>query len=112
MFALIYTNSLLYNINRAFDEERMFNVKVLNQKVSVLVYSDKEGNMKPLRIKLDDENMETQTIKIESSILVDTIKLCGERYHLYKCQAVIRGCMKIFELRYNMDKIEWILFKI
>lgn len=87
-------------------------MKVVNKKVSIIVHFDIDGNMKPIKMKLDDENMETQIFKIEGSILVGTVKIGGAKYRLYKCQAVIGGCMRIFELRYNMDKLEWILFKI
>ena len=43
---------------------------------------------------------------------VEMEKLCGNKMMVYTCCALIDGIEKIFEIKYDLAKMKWILFKI
>ena len=45
-------------------------------------------------------------------ICVDKEKLAGNNILAFKCQSVINGDDKLFEIKYELGTCRWILFKI
>lgn len=43
---------------------------------------------------------------------MDLEKYCGNKVLVYTCSAVIDGIERIFEIKYDIEKCKWILYKI
>jgi hypothetical protein len=82
-------------------------MKILATPIEVLAYYDLTGKLKPLRYKLNDE-----TIKIEQVVSVTEEKLAGNRMLVYRCQSEIKGELRPFELKYELNTCKWMLWKM
>ena len=43
---------------------------------------------------------------------MDKEKLAGNEMLVFKCQSLIDGVLKMFEIKYELRTCKWILFKI
>ncbi|MBW9145838.1 hypothetical protein K2F40_12415 [Clostridium sp. CM028] len=87
-------------------------MKVLALPVEMVSYTDNKGDIKPIRFRMQVGDEPMQVIKIDKVIVKDTEKLAGNIMIIYKCQSVIDGAEKLYELKYEMGTCRWILFKI
>ncbi|MBU3092840.1 hypothetical protein KPL35_12230 [Clostridium sp. CF011] len=87
-------------------------MKVLALPIEMVSYTDNKGDIKPIRFRMQVGDEPMQVIKIDKVIVKDTEKLAGNIMIIYKCQSVIDGAEKLYELKYEMGTCRWILFKI
>ena len=86
-------------------------MKVVSKKIEMIAYFKKDGKINPIRFRLEEEN-KCQVVKIERVISTDVEKLCGNKMWVFTCSAVIENIEKIFELKYDIERCSWILYKI
>lgn len=67
------------------------------------------GEIKPNYIRLEDENHELHTYKIESIEQVKEEKYAGIGSFLYVCQIKVNGIMKQIQIRYYIASHKWAL---
>jgi len=87
-------------------------MKVLAKEIEMLFWSDKKGNLKPIRFRIENNDETLSTIIIDKVITVDKEKLAGNHMLVYKCQSVIKGQERLYELKYSFDTCKWILWKM
>lgn len=79
--------------------------------VEVLVNADRDGNMKPFRIRYQVDDDELQVINIKRIIQKD--KRIEVNYRsstlIYKCEAIDHNTAKQFTLQYNTESCKWIM---
>lgn len=78
-------------------------MKVVSKRIEMIAYFKKDGKINPIRFRLEEEN-KCQVIKIGKIISTD-VELCGNKMWVFTCSAVIGDVEKIFELKYDVDKI-------
>ena len=49
---------------------------------------------------------------VEKIIKVDLEKFCGNNMMVFTCSSIVNNLEKIFEIKYDIEKCKWILFKI
>ncbi|WP_411682684.1 hypothetical protein [Clostridium thailandense] len=87
-------------------------MKVIAKPIDVVVWFNKNGVPNPVRIRLDGEEDESITIKIDKIIIRDKEKIAGNHMLIFKCQGCINGKQKLFEIKYELSTCKWILYKI
>ena len=87
-------------------------MKVLAKEIEMLFWSDKKGNLKPIRFRIENEDSTLSTIVIDKVITVDKEKLAGNLMLVYKCQSVIKGQERLYILKYEISTCRWILWKL
>ncbi|MBU3114111.1 hypothetical protein [Clostridium lacusfryxellense] len=87
-------------------------MKVLALPIEMVSYTDNKGAIKPIRFRMQINDEPMQVIKIDKVIVKDIEKLAGNVMLVYKCQSLIDGALKLFEIKYNLATCKWILFKI
>ncbi len=87
-------------------------MKCINKEVEMVAWFGKKGQLTPSRFRLEKENGELVVIKIDKIINQEKLKLAGSLSFKYTCQSEIRGEHRLFELRYYVDQVKWVLFKI
>ena len=75
-------------------------------------YTDNKGAIKPIRFRMQIGDEPMQVIKTDKVIVKETEKLAGNVMLVYKCQSLIDGAIKLFEIKYNLANCRWILFEI
>lgn len=86
-------------------------MKVVSKPIEMIAYFKNDGKINPIKFRIEEEN-KCQVIKIGNIISTDLEKLCGNKMWVFTCSAVINDVEKIFELKYDIEKCSWILFKI
>ncbi|MFW2487812.1 hypothetical protein [Clostridium chromiireducens] len=86
-------------------------MKVVSKEVEMIAYFKKDGRINPIRFRIEEEN-KVQVVKILKIISTDLEKLCGNKMWSFTCSAIIGEIEKIFELKYDIERCKWILFKI
>lgn len=87
-------------------------MKVVAKPVELVAWFENEGNINPVRFRMEDENNKYKIIKINKVLYKEKEKIAGNHMIVFRCSAIINGISKIFELKYEMNTCKWILFKI
>ncbi len=87
-------------------------MKVISKPIEVVSYTDSNGNIQPLRFRLQKEDEARQVIKIDKVIVKETEKLAGNIMLVFKCQSLINNIVKPFEIKYDLRTCRWMLYKI
>lgn len=87
-------------------------MKVVARPIEMVSWTDTKGNINPVRFKITNEDETNSVVKIDRVICVDKEKLAGNNMLVYKCQSVISGVERLYELKYELGTCRWILFKI
>jgi len=88
-------------------------MKIVDKGIEMISITSSQGVITPIRFRYQPCDDELQVIKIHKVTEQSKQKMAGKVYIVYKCQTIINNnCMKIFELRYFLEKCTWILYKI
>ena len=85
-------------------------MKVVAKDIEMIAYFKKEG-ITPLRFRIEEDSS-FQVIKIEKIVRRNLEKFCGNKMIVFTCTGIVNNYEKIFEIKYDVDKCRWILFKI
>jgi hypothetical protein len=88
------------------------NMKILSIPIDMVCWFEKTGIPHPVRFKLTTEDESEIVLKIDKVMFIDKEKLAGNEMLVFKCQSVIKGIQKIFELKYELRTCKWILWKM
>lgn len=93
--------------------EKGSQVKIVAKPVEMIAYFEEAGGaLRPIRFRMEEENDRRTTIKVDQVLCVDLEKLAGHPMYVYRCQSVIDGATRVFELKYDVEACKWMLFKI
>ena len=87
-------------------------MKIVAKPIEVVSWTDTKGNINPVRFRITKDDESISVIKIDKVICVDKEKLAGNNMIVFKCQSVISGAERLYELKYELGTCRWILFKI
>lgn len=69
------------------------------------------GEIKPLYVRLEDENHELHTYKIEDIEQIKEEKYAGIGSILYVCQISVEGVLRQIKIRYYIASHKWALIE-
>jgi hypothetical protein len=87
-------------------------MKIVVKPIEVVSWTDIKGNMNPVRFKITKEDESSSVVRIDKVICVDKEKLAGNNMLVFKCQSVINGADKLYEIKYELSSCRWVLYKI
>ena len=87
-------------------------MKIIAKPIEVVSWTDTKGNINPVRFKIVNNDESISVVKIDKVITIDKEKLAGNNMLVYKCQSVVNGADKLYEIKYELSTCRWILFKI
>lgn len=87
-------------------------MKIIAKSIQMVSWTDEKGDIHPIRFKLQNEDESFSVIKIDRVLFKDKEKLAGNPMLIYRCQSIISGVEKTFEIKYELGTCKWILFKI
>jgi hypothetical protein len=88
------------------------NLKVVAKQIEMVAWFNIKGMPKPVRFRIENEDESYRVIKIDKVVTMDKEKLAGNEMLVFKCQSLIDGVLKMFEIKYELRTCKWILFKI
>ena len=78
-----------------------------NSPVDVISVCNADGSIKPLRLRMEDEDHQLLRIDIDEVISSKEIQYVGIEAHVFLCRATVRGKESVFELKYTIRSHNW-----
>jgi len=87
-------------------------MKILMQPIEMIAWFTEEGTPRPLRYKITAEDNSASVIKVDKVIFKMEEKLAGNKMIIFRCQSLINGLLRDFELKYELATCKWFLYKM
>ena len=84
---------------------------VRNLPVEVISLCSADGEIRPLRFRMEDEAHQLLRIDIDEVISVKPIQYVGIEAQIFLCKAMVKGKQWMFELKYTIRTHNWCLFR-
>ncbi len=82
---------------------------VRNQPVDVISVCSADGQIRPLRLRMEDEAHCLLRIDIDEVISVKPVQFVGIEAQIFLCRATVGGKKWLFELKYTIRTHNWCL---
>ena len=79
--------------------------------VDVISVCSANGEIRPLRLRMEDEEHQLLRIDIDEIISTKPIQYVGIEAQIFLCCATVRGKRTLFELRYMIRSHSWSLLR-
>lgn len=84
---------------------------VRNQPVDVISVCSADGQIKPLRLRMEDEEHQLLRVDIDEIISMKPIQYVGIEAQVFLCKAVVKGKEWLFELKYTIRTHNWCIHR-
>ena len=79
--------------------------------VDVISVCSADGQIRPLRFRMEDETHQLLRIDIDEVISTRFIQYVGIEAHIFLCRATVQGKKWLFELKYTIRTHCWCLLR-
>lgn len=80
--------------------------------IEMISHCGTDGELKPLRFRMEDEDESLVTVSISQIVCAKPIQYAGVDAIQYLCKAVAGENERLFELRYTVRTHQWTLFRV
>ena len=77
--------------------------------VDVISMCSANGDILPLRMRLEDEDHQLLRVDIDEVVSSKEVQYVGIEAHVFLCKATVRGKKWLFELKYTIRSHSWCL---
>ncbi len=82
-----------------------------NQPIDVISVCSANGDIRPLRLRMEDEQHQLLRVDIDEIISVKPIQFVGIEAQIFLCKAQVAGKQWLFELKYTIRTHSWCFFR-
>lgn len=86
-------------------------MKILMRPIEIIAWFTSEGVPRPLKFRIF-YNDSTTVIKVDKVVFKTEEKIAGNKMLIFRCQSVIGGILRDFELKYEYATCRWFLYKM
>lgn len=79
--------------------------------VDVISMCSADGQIRPLRLRMEDEDRKLLRVDIDEVISVKQIQYVGIEAFIFLCRAMVRESLWLFELKYTVCTHTWCFFR-
>ena len=79
--------------------------------VDVIAMCSANGDIRPLRLRMEDEAHQLRRIDIDEVISSRRIQYVGIEAHVFLCRATVEDRKWLFELKYTIRSHSWCLLR-
>ncbi len=84
---------------------------MLHQPVEVISVCSADGEIRPLRLRMEDEQHQLLRIDIDEIVNMKPIQYVGIEAQIFLCKATVRGRQWMFELKYTIRTHNWCFYR-
>lgn len=84
---------------------------VRNQPVDVISVCSANGDIKPLRLRMEDEEHQLLRVDIHEIISMKPIQFVGIEAQVFLCKSIVQGKEWLFELKYTIRTHTWCIVR-
>ena len=82
-----------------------------NLPVDVISVCSADGQIRPLRLRMEDEEHQLLRVDIEEIVSMKPVQFVGIEAQIFLCKATVKGKQWLFELKYTIRTHNWCLFR-
>jgi len=82
-----------------------------NQPVDVISVCSANGDIKPLRLRMEDEDHQLLRVDIHEIISMKPIQFVGIEAQIFLCKSFVQGKEWLFELKYTIRTHTWCIMR-
>lgn len=82
-----------------------------NLQVDVISVCNAEGEIRPLRLRMEDESRQMLRINIDEILGVKAVEHVGAEAQIFLCRATMWDREMTFELKYSIRKHTWSIYR-
>ena len=82
-----------------------------NRPVDVISMCSADGEIRPLRLRMEDEEHQLLRIDIDEIISMKPVQFVGIEAQIFLCKAFVKGKEWLFELKYTIRTHSWCLHR-
>ncbi len=82
-----------------------------NSAVDVISVCSADGEIRPLRLRMEDEEHQLLRIDIEEIVNMKPVQYAGIEAQIFLCKATVKGKEWMFELKYTIRSHNWRLMR-
>lgn len=82
-----------------------------NCPVDVIAVCSANGDIRPLRVRVEDEQHQLLRVDIEEVVNSRAVQYVGVEAHVFLCRATVRGKEWLFELKYTIRSHSWCMLR-
>lgn len=86
-------------------------MELKNNPVDVISVCSANGDIRPLRVQMEDEERQLLRVNIESVVKCEEIVHVGAEAKIFLCRATVWGQKWLFELKYSIRSHSWSLLR-
>ncbi len=87
-------------------------MKIVAKPVDMIFRATANGQIRPLRFKLQGEADGAKIVEVEQIIKTEISQLAGQMAFVFTCQSAIDQMVQLYELRYTVNNCKWVLYKV
>lgn len=87
-------------------------MRVIAKPIDMLAWFDKNGIPSPLKFRFINEEEANYVVNVDRVITKEKEKLAGNEMMLFRCQSVIDGIEKMYELKFEIKSCKWMIYKM
>lgn len=80
--------------------------------IEMIVWFTQDGVPHPLKYRLLQKDGSYTVVKVGKVISSDKERLAGNNMLIYRCQSIVHGIEKLYELKYEIATCKWFLYKM
>ena len=84
---------------------------VRNQPVDVISVCSANGDINPLRLRMEDEEHQLLRVDIHEIISMKPIQFVGIEAQVFLCKSIVQGKEWLFELKYTIRTHTWCILR-
>lgn len=84
---------------------------VQNLPVDVISVCSADGEIRPLRLRMEDEEHQLLRVDIDEIVSTKPIQYVGIEAQIFLCKAMIKGKQWLFELKYTIRTHCWCFYR-
>lgn len=86
-------------------------MKILMKPVEMIAHHTTEGSLRPIRFRFMEEEAYV-TVQVKRVITATREKINGRHTLVFLCESAIRGVLRPYELKYDVEAMRWYLYKM
>jgi hypothetical protein len=86
-------------------------MRLLMAPIDCVARFNARGEPRPVKFRVAQE-AEAPEVKVDRILCLEEERLAGNRMLVFRCQSVVRGAERVYELKYEVATCRWFLAKM
>ena len=87
-------------------------MNIIAKPVEMLASFTQNGIPTPIRFRYRHSEDEATVIKVEHVLYKELQKSVGNPMMVFRCESILEGTLKTYELKYELATCKWMLFRM